>query len=536
MGAPGLSRPAPSGLEVHRLRETRNVTGWVPAESYSITEDALFGQDPDGVAAFRGGPHGSVEVTFGEVQQSALRTAAVLRDRGVVPGGRVAMYLDPSVEAAQVVFGVLAAGAVLVPIPRLLAGASVAHRLADSGATVLVTDGGGLNRLTSTGCPLTGIEVMSVDASTDNRLAELAAVAEPLVVVPTGSADPALLLYTSGTSGPAKGVVHGHAVLLGHSGVDYAFEHFRPGDVYFGTADWGWIGGLMLGLLVPWAYGVPVLAHRPQHFDPSVALAMMARHGVTTAFLPPSVLRALAARDERPRRRLRAVVTGGEPAGLAELTWARRYLSDAVNKAYGQTEANALIGDSAALGSVDDASMGAPYPGHDIALLDESGEPVAPGEIGEIALRLPDPVALLGHWDAVGKRVVPPAQTWHRTGDLGRATSGRRLEYLGRSDDVIKSRGYRIGPAEIEGALESHPMVIEAAAVGVPDPAFGQQVKAFVRLTSGNLTEELVVQLRELVAGIVGPHARPQQIEAMADLPRTETGKLKRRELLAPTR
>jgi acetyl-CoA synthetase len=338
-------------------------------------------------------------------------------------------------------------------------------------------------------------------------------------------------MYTSGTSGSPKGVVHANRVLLGHAGVDFAFELFEPGDVYYGTADWGWVGGLMLGLLVPWSFGVPVVAFRQQKFDPAATLAVLERYGVTVAFLPPSVLRLLAAHGQRPRRRLRAVVTGGEPAGRAEMTWSRRYLSASVNKAFGQTEANGLIGDSVVLGSVDDATMGAPYPGHTVRLLDEAGNEVAPGEVGEIALRLPDPVAMLGIWSSELGAAVPVTEEWHRTGDLARRVFGQRLEYLGRADDVIKSRGYRIGPGEIEQALKLHPAVADAAVVGVPDPEIGQFIRAFVQLDHAELDATLVGTLRDLVATTVGPHAKPRDIESIDAMPRTELGKLLRREL-----
>jgi acetyl-CoA synthetase len=222
------------------------------------------------------------------------------------------------------------------------------------------------------------------------------------------------------------------------------------------------------------------------------------------------------------------VVTGGEPAGATEMAWARRHLAAAVNKAFGQTEANALIGDSVVLASVDDATMGAPYPGHRVMLLDKAGAEVGSGDVGEIALSLPDPVAMLGVWNATLGRPVPVDGQVHRTGDLARRAFGRRLEYLGRIDDVIKSRGYRIGPGEIEQALKLHPSVDDAAVVGVADADIGQHIKAFVQLHETELDDSLKTALRELVASTVGPHARPRDIEVIDRLPRTETGKLLR--------
>jgi acetyl-CoA synthetase len=527
MGTHGLS-PAPV---VSRLRDARDHARWVPDPGYSIVRDALFDQDPERIAILRAGLHQPEGVTFGEIQQTVRRVAGVLRERGVAPGDRVAMYLDPSQAAAEVVCGVLAAGAVILPIPKLLGGLSITHRLSDAGAQILVTDAAGASRLLETHASTTGVTILTVDSSSQADLLDEARRAEPVDPHQPSADEPALLMYTSGTSGSPKGIAHANRVLLGHAGVDFAFELFEADDVYYGTADWGWVGGLMLGLLVPWSFGVPVVAFRQQRFDPAVTLAIFERYGVTTAFLPPSVLRLLAAHGQQPRRRLRAVVTGGEPAGAAEMAWTRRHLAAAVNKAFGQTEANALIGDSVVLGSVDDSTMGAPYPGHDIRLLDEAGDEVAAGEVGEIALALPDPVAMLGVWDAELGRPVPTDDRWHRTGDLARKAHGRRLEYLGRSDDVIKSRGYRIGPGEIEQALKLHPSVEDAAVIGVADPDIGQHIKAYVQLRETELNDSLESDLRELVASTVGPHARPRDIESIGQMPRTETGKLLRREL-----
>ena len=409
MGTNGLTPAA----VVSRLRDARDHARWVPDPGYSIVRDALFDQDPERVAILRALSDQPDGVTFGEIQQTVRRVAGALRARGVGRGDRVAMYLDPSQAAAEVVCGVLAAGAVILPIPKLLGGLSVTHRLRDAGAATLVTDAAGVGRLLETRARTAGVTILTVDSSSSADLLDEARRAEPVEPYQPAADEPALLMYTSGTSGNPKGITHANRVLLGHAGVDFAFELFQADDVYYGTADWGWIGGLMLGLLVPWSFGVPVVALRQKRFDPAETLAIFERYGVTTAFLPPSVLRLLAAHEQQPRRRLRAVVTGGEPAGAAEMAWARRHLAAAVNKAFGQTEANALIGDSAVLGSVDDSTMGAPYPGHVIRLLDEAGEEVAADEVGEIALALPDPVAMLGVWNAelrrpVRRRSLPP--------------------------------------------------------------------------------------------------------------------------------
>lgn len=530
MGADGLSV-----LAAHRVADPRDAADaaarhrWHLPERYSIAEDALFSRRPDGIAAVREAGGAYVPVTFGEVQSAAARFAGGLRAMGVRDGDVVALYLPPSPEAAVAVFGVLALGAIVLPVPRVIAGEGVEHRLADSRATVLVTDGAGVDRLRRTGCDISGLALATVDGSGGRAYADLLA-SEAVLPVPRSPEDPALLMYTSGTSGQPKGILHAQRVLLGHSGLDYAFASYRADDVYFGTADWGWVGGIMLGLLAPWAHGVPIVAHRAQSFDPEAAVRGWADAGVRIAFLPASVIRMLRGAGAAPARPLRAVVTGGEPVSPQELEWARTHLAASVSPAYGQTEANCLIGQSTVLGVVDGSALGVPYPGHDVVLADERGAPVSGSETGEICLRLPDPVVMKAYW---GKDGEPHPDGLLRTGDTARYDERGLIHYVGRADDVIKTRGYRVGPAEIEAALMRHPAVAEAAVIGVKDPELGQRVKAFVRLADGaiDMTSALWDELRDVVRTQVGAHAYPREYAVVSELPRTETGKLRRRDL-----
>jgi len=530
VGAHGLSV-----LAAHRVGDARDAADaaarhrWLLPERYSIAEDALFSRRPDAVAALREQDGAFVPVTFGEVQTDAARFAGGLRSMDVREGDVVALYLSNSPETAAVVFGVLALGAIVLPIPRIIAGEGVGYRLADSRAVVLVTDGAGVDRLERTGCDLGGVAIVTLDGSTGRAAAAMLA-HDPVTPVPCTPEDPALLMYTSGTSGRPNGILHAQRVLLGHAGLDYAFAFYRPDDVYFGTADWGWVGGLMLGLIAPWAYGIPIVAHRAQHFDPEAAVRGWADAGVRIAFLPASVIRMLRGAGVAPERPLRAVVTGGEPVSAEELAWARDHLAASVSPAYGQTEANCLVGQSTVLGVVDSHALGVPYPGHDVVVADEAGVPVAPGESGELCLRLPDPVAMSAYWGRDGE---PHPGGVLRTGDTVSIDERGLLHYVGRADDVIKTRGYRVGPAEIEAALMRHPAVAEAAVIGVKDPEFGQRVKAFLRLRDGavDITPRLSDQLRDLVRAHVGAHAYPREFAVLAQFPRTETGKLRRRRL-----
>jgi acetyl-CoA synthetase len=499
---------------------------WQLPARYSIAEDALFSRRPGAIAAL--GEH-AVPITFGEVQAAAARFAGGLRAMGVREGDVVALYLSPAPETAVAVFGALALGAIVLPIPRILAGDAVGYRLADARAAVLVTDGPGADRLRETGCDLSGVQRITLDGSSGRPYADLLG-AEPVAPVTLSPEDPALLVYTSGTSGRPKGILHAQRVLLGHAGLDYAFAFYRPDDVYFGTADWGWVGGIMLGLLAPWAHGVPIVANRAQGFDPEATVRGWAAAGVRIAFLPASVIRMLRAAGVSPDRPLRAVVSGGEPVSPEELEWARANLAASVSPAYGQTEANCLIGQSTVLGVVDSHALGVPYPGHDVLVANETGDPVPAGETGEIFLRLPDPVAMSAYW---GRPDEPHPGGLLHTGDTAFVDERGLIHYVGRADDVIKTRGYRVGPAEIEAALMRHPAVADAGVIGVKDPELGERIKAFLCLAQGatDLTPALSGELRDLVRAQVGAHAYPREFAVLAELPRTETGKLRRRSL-----
>jgi acetyl-CoA synthetase len=260
---------------------------------------------------------------------------------------------------------------------------------------------------------------------------------------------------------------------------------------------------------------------------------MFEQHGVSIGLFPPTVLRMLrrgeASRQGRPRLRLRCLVTGAEAVEPELLTWALDALGAVVNNAFGQTEANALVGHSSALGALDPTCLGRPYPGHEIAVVDEHLDPVAPGVLGELAVRATDPVCLLGYWDAPDATAAKVRGGWLLTGDTVHRDDRGQLHFHGRADDLIKSGGYRIGPAEVEAALLLDDTVLECAVVGMPDPVRGQAVTAFVRLRAGAIGDDaLAARLRDLVRTRAGAHAYPRDIRYVDELPLTSTGKIDR--------
>jgi acetyl-CoA synthetase len=306
--------------------------------------------------------------------------------------------------------------------------------------------------------------------------------------------------------------------------------------MFWSPADWAWTGGLFDALLPTWHFGMPILAHRGR-FDPEKACWLMQKYGVRNAFLFPTALKLMMKEIPRPRARfdldLRTMMSGGEAVGETLMTWVRDELGVTINEIFGQTEANYVIGGCARVFAPRPGAVGRPYPGHRIALLDEEGHPVGDGRLGEIAVHAEgDPVMFLGYWnrdDATREKYSGP---WARTGDLAERDEDGYYWYRGRTDDVIKSSGYRIGPAEIENCLVQHASVVNAAVVGVPDPTRGHLIKAFIVLVPDRSgTPELERELQDHVRARLAPYQCPKLFEFVPTLPMTTSGKVQRKVL-----
>jgi acetyl-CoA synthetase len=278
---------------------------------------------------------------------------------------------------------------------------------------------------------------------------------------------------------------------------------------------------------------VPVLARRIEKFDPEDAFALMAKTGVRNAFIPPTALRMMRAVPS-PRGRynfnLRSVASGGESLGIEALDWGREALGLTISEFYGQTECNLIVGANESLGALRPGSMGKPTPGHIVAVIDHMGNPVKPGDIGQIAVKRPDPVMFLEYWkrpDATREKFIGD---WMTTGDQGTVDEEGFITFIGRDDDVISSSGFRIGPGEIEDCLIRHPAVALAAVVGKPDKIRGEIVKAFIVLRKDNApTDELAKQIQDFVKTRLAAHEYPREVAFIDDMPMTTTGKVIRR-------
>lgn len=484
-------------------------------------------------------PDGKVErFGFDDLKRLSNRCANALAGFGVGAGDRVGVLLPQRPETAIAHLAIYKLGAVAVPLFVQFGPDAIEHRLADSAAKALITDGENLAKIPSGLADLETILVTDGDSGGNPLFwPTLDRAREGFAPLDTGADDPALIIYTSGTTGKPKGALHAHRVLLGHlPGVQLPHDFFpQPGDFYWTPADWAWIGGLLDVLLPSFYFGVPVLAHRARKFDPEEAFALMGRHGVRNAFLPPTALkmmRGLTSSQVHPGFALRSVASGGEALGEDILTWSKAALGVQVNEFYGQTEANVLVANCASLYPARPGSMGRAVPGHRVAVVSAAGEEVPPGETGIIAVRRPDPVMFLGYWNNPAATAAKFAGEWCLTGDVAVEDGDGYIWYKGREDDLISSGGYRIGPTDIEDCLIKHRAVLMAAAVGAPDPVRGEIVKAFVVPRPG---VETGPALADEIRGFVGKHLAwyqaPREIVFVGELPLTATGKIMRREL-----
>ena len=362
----------------------------------------------------------------------------------------------------------------------------------------------------------------------------LARATDAFTPVDTLADDPAVIIYTSGTTGPPKGALHAHRVLLGHlPGVEFPQEFFpQPGDRFWTPADWAWIGGLIDVLLPALHHGVPVVAHRFTKFEPQKAFDLIQRFRIRNAFLPPTALKLMRQIPDARCPGMRSIGSGGESLGTELLDWGREVFGFTINEFYGQTECNLVVGNCASILPVRPGSMGKPIPGHEVAIVDDQGLAVSPGETGNIAVRRGDPVMFLGYWGKPEATEAKFVGDWMLTGDLGRLDADGYLYYVGRDDDVITSAGYRIGPGEIEDCLSGHPAVAMAAVIGVPDPIRTQAIKACIVLAEGyQPSDELRVDIQNHVRQRLAAHEYPRIVEFVDALPMTATGKIMRRVL-----
>jgi acetyl-CoA synthetase len=499
---------------------------------------ALYWEDESGARA---------AYSFWDIQVAANRLSNALAGLGVAPGERVALLLPQRPETAIAYIAIFQMGAVALPLSHLFGPDALEYRLGHAEASVAIVEPATLANLLAVRDRLPNLRhVVGVGGARETGIQSweglLQRASSSFASVKTKADDPALIIYTSGTTGPPKGALKPHRVMLGNvPGFVHSHDFFpQPGDIFWSPADWAWTGGLMDALLPSWLFGIPILGYRGR-FDAERAFHLLAKYGIRNSFLFPTALKLMMKAEPEPRRKydlsLRSVMSAGESVGAPLIEWARGALGVTVNEMFGQTEINYVVGNCQAGWPVKPGSIGRPYPGHRVAVIDEHGNEAKRGELGEIAVHRfwrqeRDPVFFLEYWKNPQATREKFVGDWGCTGDQGRMDDDGYLWYQGRSDDVIKSSGYRIGPAEIESCLVQHPAVANAAVIGKPDAARGAIVKAFIVLQPGYAPREgLVEEIQNHVRGRLAPYEYPREIEFIDALPMTTTGKVQRKEL-----
>jgi acyl-coenzyme A synthetase/AMP-(fatty) acid ligase len=492
----------------------------VPAR-FNFTRDVV--EQQRGYAITFVGPGGERRrLTFEEVASRAARWTALVRRSGVEAGDRVLVLVGKTPEWHPVMLAVLKAGAVAIPCSEMLRARDLSFRARHSGARLLIAD------------PPGRVEIEAMEEPpqvvyTDEALLD----DEDWSTADTAASDPAFILYTSGTTKDPKGVVHLHAYTFAKR---MQAEHWLaadPGDLVWCTAGTGWAKSIWNVLLGPWSRGAEIVLHEGG-FEPAERFDLIGDLGVTVLCQAPTEYRLMAKLDGLERYDLsgvRHVVSAGEPLNPEVIKTFRDVFDLTIRDGYGQTENTLLVGNFPKM-EIRPGSMGLPSPGHRVAVIDEDGGELPAGEEGDIALHGRPPSLFAGYYHAPDETAAVFRGDWYVTGDRAVRDEDGYLWFTGRADDVILSAAYRIGPFEVESALLEHAAVAESAVVGKPHAERGQIVKAFVVLRPGHEgTDPLAHELQEHCKRVTAPYKYPREIEFVAELPKTRSGKIRRVEL-----
>jgi acetyl-CoA synthetase len=501
------------------------------------------------------------DIDYAELSALTSRFAGVLRELGVGQGERVFALAGRIPELYIAALGTLKAGSVFCPLFSAFGPEPVRQRLSLGDGAVLVTTPALYRRKVA---PIAGEltalrhvllvgdpgEIAAVDGAHDLR-ALMAAAPETFDTAATGPEDMALLHFTSGTTGQPKGAVHVHGAVVAHHATGRLALDLHDDDVFWCTADPGWVTGTSYGIISPLTNGVTMVVDEGE-FDARRWYRLLEDEQVSVWYTAPTAMRMLMrAGDELPRERdlsaLRFIASVGEPLNPEAVLWSERAFGMPIHDNWWQTETGGIMIANYASMDVKPGSMGRPLPGIEAALVrrDEHGDPVIgaggeaelveePGVEGEIALRPGWPSMFRGYLHDDERYAKAFAGGWYLSGDLARRDEDGYFWFVGRGDDVIKSAGHLIGPFEVESVLLEHPAVAEAGVIGKPDPIAGEVVKAFVSLVPGaDAGPALLRELMALARKRLGAAVAPREIEFVESVPRTRSGKIMRRLLKA---
>ncbi len=517
---------------------------WELPAAFNFGHDVVdrFAAEPDRPAVFwRSAAGESRRLTFAEIAAGSNRVAHLIRSLEIAPGTPVIVMLPRVPEWQIVIVGALKAGLLVIPSSAILRPKDIAYRVDHSGAVAVIAAAESTDAVDRVRAELVSVKHFlclnqrggSVpDGWTDLSDALASMPDDASAGHPTRSTDPALVYYTSGTTGPPKAVLHNHGYTWTQRYTSEFWHGVRPGERLWTTSDTGWAKAAYGVIFGPWSWGAEVVLYQGR-FEARAEIDFLSDIDPHVFCAPPTEYRMLVKEDlsRLSTSNLRECVSAGEPLNPEVIRAWHDATGITIRDGYGQTETILLVGNLVGT-PVRPGSMGLPMPGHRVDVIGEDGQALPPHEVGDIALHGAPPSLFRGYWkdDAASARCR--RGDWYLTGDRAYRDEDGFFWFVGRDDDVIISAGYRIGPFEVESALIEHPSVVEAAAVAAPDPDRGSIVKAYVVLREGTVGDDSLARaLQEHVKAITAPYKYPRAIEFVTSLPKTVSGKIRRVEL-----
>ena len=483
-------------------------------------------------------------ITFFQMKAMSNKFGNVLKKYGIGKGDRVFIFMPRSPELYASLLGIVKIGAIVGPLFEAFMEAAVKDRLEDSGAVAIVTTPALRPRILDAELPnLKYIFMVNPDGELGEKEvdwnAEMAAASEELEIEWVDKEDPMLLLYTSGSTGKPKGVLHVHGGMPQHLATGRWVLDLQENDIYWCTADPGWVTGISYGVWAPWLNGVTSVV-RGGRFSADDWYATLEKNKVTVWYSAPTAFRMLmSVGDDTVAKydlsNLRHIMSVGEPLNPEVIRWGMKVFNLRIHDTWWMTETGAQLICNYPCMDIKLGSMGKPIPGVEAAIVDDEGNVLPPLQMGNLAIKAPWPSIMREIWGNREKyneyfRLRP----WYISGDSAYMDEDGYFWFQGRVDDVINTSGERVGPFEVESKLVEHPAVAEAGVIGKPDPIRGEIIKAFIALREGyEWSEELGQEIREFVKKSLAAHAAPREIEVKDKLPKTRSGKIMRRVLKA---
>lgn len=533
------------------LEQLRAAFEWEIPDRFNMAEYMCdrWGDNKSKVAIFEERDDAdSRTLTFWQLKNRSNQLANHLIKEGIEKGDVVGVNTLQRPEALLMHLACWKIGAVSAPLSTLFGTDGLSYRLRDSNAVACLIDEGNADTFRPVVNDLEDMEHVYTTGDETPEEGEMAfedaleGQSREFDVPPTDPEDDAFIIYSSGTTGSPKGVLHAHRYLLGilpyyvTNASNMSIDTQR--DLFWCPVEWSWIGSFPSFIMPALFYGQPVIAYRMDRFSPEKAYALIEKYGITQGVFPPTALRMMRSadvHDDYDLDSLRIIVSGGESVGDNLRDWADDAFGNApIREAYGQTEASGIITEVTTLFEPKEGSMGKPTLGAQVEILDEeTHEPIGPGEVGEIGVRHAEhPVCFKEYLNKPEKTAQQIQDGWLLTEDLAEQDEDGYITYVSRKDDIIISAGYRIGPTEIEDTLEAHETVAEAGVIGIPDETRGEVPKAFVSLRDEReRSDDLVHELQEFVKDRLASYEYPREIEFVDEIPQTSTGKTRRIEL-----